>query len=719
MFEKNTEPARMRYTAFASAWRRARERLLQLLHTMYAPALESVVENITKIPMLHGNVVHGVAIDASGCATYEGIAALLADKLCCDKRISVAVTPSQCTNLVAALSAFVTETVLQGERALAEAHRSTSFEAHDAKRASMAAMFYTHEPGDLGLLPAFFDESFGEEWPRVTLLLVGVEQYPVAVLNDFLQALLTWACTLPSAHAQWLSIVLVNTAPTPVLLHTRIPDNERNVWVQAVLTQPVLHLLDLSHMSFPDKTVFWEEVVLQFFLAPQTGLWLGRSMLAMVRRRYWHIEASWESVAQCIRLCYQHHFHTRAMSACADCAFTESQIEQSWTPEMYDAMRVALFAEYAPSAAPKIPRSVRPLLRDNTKLLRHLPEVRAQMYATETMRIIMMTVLTILFVYTDMHGIHGTRLSLTGCLATLLEWDPPFTDWDKCRTAASALTATTPTSAQLLALLQNLCATIPPSRIESMLDAMLLALQARKNVVDHENALIIDETTARLAHLKSTAGAQGTQSGTDTDPLAVRDVFTAWLTDAWADMRTYKPSGLGAAIWTYDFADPISAASEGAARASLLISLDEPGASLASMYAAVAGASGQRQLAVEHDWPEQTLGGSEVAALRSVLQEVQDAGVPDVCRAYALYKDSAKFINLADWFDAFSHSLEADARAENTPIPFQDALQVRFSLAINELAHMGLLMPTGRKPEHLTRMVWDLAVDGLPGDGAQ
>ena len=95
-----------------------------------------------------------------------------------------------------------------------------------------------------------------------------------------------------------------------------------------------------------------------------------------------------------------------------------------------------------------------------------------------------------------------------------------------------------------------------------------------------------------------------------------------------------------------------------------------------------------------------------------------DAQVPDVCRLYALYKDSGKFINLADWYDAFVHALEADARARHRVLEADTAhTQVRFALAINELAYLGLLGPTGRKVEHLCRTVWDLPIDGVPESG--
>ena len=112
------------------------------------------------------------------------------------------------------------------------------------------------------------------------------------------------------------------------------------------------------------------------------------------------------------------------------------------------------------------------------------------------------------------------------------------------------------------------------------------------------------------------------------------------------------------------------------------------------------------------------MGVSDVDELRATLAETHDAQVPDVCRLYALYKDSGKFINLADWYDAFVHALEADARARHTVLEADAAhTQVRFALAINELAYLGLLGPTGRKVEHLCRTVWDLPIDGVPESG--
>lgn len=91
--------------------------------------------------------------------------------------------------------------------------------------------------------------------------------------------------------------------------------------------------------------------------------------------------------------------------------------------------------------------------------------------------------------------------------------------------------------------------------------------------------------------------------------------------------------------------------------------------------------------------------------------------IPDVCRLYSLYKESSKFINLSDWYEAFVQSFETEAKQrEQTQLPAEEEaadLQMRFSLAVNELAHMGLLGPTGRKPEHVYRIVWDLPISSM------
>lgn len=168
-------------------------------------------------------------------------------------------------------------------------------------------------------------------------------------------------------------------------------------------------------------------------------------------------------------------------------------------------------------------------------------------------------------------------------------------------------------------------------------------------------------------------------------------------------------SNLGASVWTYDFADPISTALEGAGRAGVLLALDAPTDMLASMYAAESTAAGQREQD-ETRWPEYDAGASEVDALRTQRAQLQQASVPDVCRLYALYKDTGKFINLADWYEAFVQALEVESR-KHAEDCVADA-QTRFSLAVNELAHMGLLGATSRKVDHVCRLVWDLPVNG-------
>ena len=147
------------------------------------------------------------------------------------------------------------------------------------------------------------------------------------------------------------------------------------------------------------------------------------------------------------------------------------------------------------------------------------------------------------------------------------------------------------------------------------------------------------------------------------------------------------------------------------------------------MTAATCTASGQREQSEQAPWLELDDHISEVDELRRVHRDLNCASIPDVCRLYALYKDTSKFINLADWYDAFAQSLEGDERrreqqrrqrdGQEAP-PCTDASdsvvtspQMRFSLAVNELAYMGLLGPSSRKVEHLSRLVWDLPVNGM------
>ena len=84
-----------------------------------------------------------------------------------------------------------------------------------------------------------------------------------------------------------------------------------------------------------------------------------------------------------------------------------------------------------------------------------------------------------------------------------------------------------------------------------------------------------------------------------------------------------------------------------------------------------------------------------------------------------MYKDSSRFINLADWYEAFVQSLQGEEiRRKHSGLDMENedtvaSTQMRFSLALNELAYMGIVGPAGRKIEHVSRLIWDLPVNGM------
>ncbi|KAI3626238.1 hypothetical protein CBS9595_001599 [Malassezia furfur] len=590
----------------------------------------------------------------------------------------------QCANLASALTAFISEV---GEQ-LAAAHPDAGLE-------ELAAEFDANDLAQLDAQYAALPTA-----PRVQLVVYGLEQFAAAPLNDFLQALFRWA------HAPTLRLVVVYTAPIAVLPRTRMPADvhQPTSWLAPVLSPRVLQGMDVAPLAFPDKRAFWKQVVCPFFVRPAAPIVLGRSVLELVRRRFWHIEPSWESVAQVVRLCYLHHATTQPLAAFVDTTPTDKELAAYWTPEVYDALRLALVAPYA-AQGESLPVEVRAHVQEASSVRSTLPQARADIAAAAATRIVMLAAVDALLEHTHMADMHGTRLSHTACLAVSLQLRVPYTDWNAARAPAFGHTATTPSARPLYALLAHLAGTVPAHEVPALL-ARLQASLASCADLDAPTAAGVEASCAALHKL------------TQRPPDELRAAFLAWLAERWAAMCDLPMSGVGAAIWTYDFAEPIAAALDGAARAGVLLALDAPSEALASMVASSATPAGPRLASAAADWPERAMGVSDVDELRATLAETHDAQVPDVCRLYALYKDSGKFINLADWYDAFVHALEADARARHTVLEASAAhTQVRFALAINELAYLGLLGPTGRKVEHLCRTVWDLPIDGVPESG--
>ncbi|WFD42544.1 Origin recognition complex subunit 3 [Malassezia psittaci] len=380
----------------------------------------------------------------------------------------------------------------------------------------------------------------------------------------------------------------------------------------------------------------------------------------------------------------------------------EKEFLQHWTVEMADALRLAAVAPYAArNQAP--PDNVRHFLNDTRTLLEALTDCRNDLARWEASRVVVLTTVQLLLEQTRTANMNGTRLSFSACLATSLILDAPFTDWDLGCSSAYAMTLSTPNAQRLSALLRHLASTLSISETRSLAEHLLAKFQACSAKFEQAGAAATDTSGAALHNLL--------QNPQERYP----ELFAQWLVDCWDVMLDRPVNGLMTSIWTYDYAQPISAVLEGAARSTILLALDKPNQTLASMMAASIYASGSGLSNPHSDWPERAMGISDLDELRAALAETQHAEVPDVCRLYALYKDSGKFINLADWYDAFLQSLEVDLRYTSQDIN-QDAsqYQMRFALAINELALLGLLAPTGRKVEHLCRTVWDLPIEGMP-----
>ncbi|KAJ9476557.1 ORC_WH_C domain-containing protein [Pseudozyma hubeiensis] len=151
------------------------------------------------------------------------------------------------------------------------------------------------------------------------------------------------------------------------------------------------------------------------------------------------------------------------------------------------------------------------------------------------------------------------------------------------------------------------------------------------------------------------------------------------------------------------------------------------------------------------------------------LEKLKQLQEPDVCRLFQLYLECGKFVNLADWYDAFKQTVEVDRIADQATRDLQQEdeeqrlsvdrgegepstprkkkravqadddvldtpskrprgrskaadevkesteaeLQSRFALALNELARMGMIRGTRRRQEHITKVMWDLVPDSF------
>ena len=689
----------------------------------------------------------------------------------------VTLSPAQCGSLSHGLAAINAQVIETGEARCAEArvalhHHSgaesdVELEAWSQKRWTMLQdLARAHDAGDLAMLASWYEGTFGSAAdtplagtrPPIVLLLYGIERYSPASLNDILQSVADWTlggsdCAMRDTLAAIrglsegalripLLLLLVSMSPTPRL--PRSPDVPQAV---APLAPRVATRLAFTHASMPDKAAFWERVVCQFLLHTGTDVAFGRSVAQLLRRRFWHVEASWDSVAQLVRFAYVCHFAQRPLSALVHEAPGVDAVHKHWTPELLAHMRVALMSPYVqygeqqqqPSLS-SVPASLRDLVQDDTRLVRALPQFRAQGAAAIQRRTGVLALIDTLLRHADVPPTHAVSVNLGSFVASALELEAPYTDWNSGLESAQALTPATPSASQLRRFLQRTISGLAEDRLHAFLGE---AHSAVAQMSETAGASLLVELASEVGELLGWAEGRAETSGgnkrrrggsrqrpTSTptaEPPSGADVRTRvseWLTRLWTEAIENGPASLSAAIWTYDFAEPVSVALEGAGRAALLLALDAPTETIASMYAAAATCSGQRELDVHAGWPERVAQTSEVDVLRSMRSQLAHESVPDICRVFALYKDTGKFINLADWFDAFVQTVEGNSGKSRTPQrgrpkaaaadPALSSLQLRFSLAINELAHMGLLGPTGRKVEHLSRTVWDLPVERMP-----
>jgi hypothetical protein len=78
----------------------------------------------------------------------------------------------------------------------------------------------------------------------------------------------------------------------------------------------------------------------------------------------------------------------------------------------------------------------------------------------------------------------------------------------------------------------------------------------------------------------------------------------------------------------------------------------------------------------------------------TLLKDDNTVLLPDICIAYALYRECGSMINLCDWYTAFVARLEA-------PNSY-----ARFLRVVGELQFLGLIRPTRRRTDHVLRLYW-------------
>lgn len=133
--------------------------------------------------------------------------------------------------------------------------------------------------------------------------------------------------------------------------------------------------------------------------------------------------------------------------------------------------------------------------------------------------------------------------------------------------------------------------------------------------------------------------------------LGLKREITNWIVQSITDLVDWKalspqsdfgPLRLLKDIFWVNSYDPLSTLLDPSPRAGLTLPLTEPHEFVESLYDAA-------------------LSVVPLDAMPAVdLSTLKFADVPDVCRIYQLYRECGKFVNLADWFDAFKQSIELD-----------------------------------------------------------
>lgn len=688
LFEKDPVPCQMRSDAFNVTWHRAHERLNSLVRSLYEPCIANVCERMR----LDTPLVPMTILDASGSAMYEAFPSLLMYHLSTADRVTVQLLPFHCVNISSMLSAFVSQML----------HFVPS-------TPEILGLCQAYEPNDLTLVKAAYDAA-GLHMPRIVILFHEIQTFPSSIMNDFLSAVMAWSelsLPTPSIH-----LLMSYTAPLPLLPRSRVSQDlyETTTWITSLFSERVRLQLDPSTIVMPDKSEFWENVGCTFFAEPRSGFWLGRSIFELVRRRYWHTFPSWDAMAQCIRLAYLEHFRTQPLSAFHQGIPDVDTLCAHWTPEIFAELRLVHFSQAT------IPTGISPNMRalayDDCALVEALSGLQNDMALVMSIRAAALAAIHEVLQALGLTGVYGTKLGLTGCTAISLEWLPPYTDWDASRTTANALTATTPTAQQVDVLLSHLCSTLENKQVSELVDGISRCLRAIESKLDVTAAAAVRSTHESLLSVQSVSQTKASARNSKGNALA------KWVSSIWCKSLELPPP-LGLSIWTYDFGEHISTMLEGAARSTIILALDAPSDTLASMTAAACTAPGQRELSDQAPWYEWEEHVSEVHVLQETGKALFAASVPDVCRLFSLYKDSSRFINLADWYEAFVQSLQAEeTRRKHAGLDTKNedtvaSIQMRFSLALNELAYMGIVGPAGRKVEHVSRLIWDLPVNGM------